>query len=132
MEIYHDVFLPDSEEETNIQFNINQKLYLVAEEISPIVKQVAMHLRNKYKVDIYCMQYEVLKTHQGEYFISTEKILGYDEIKNTTIAKSNVDMNERWNEPVKIKNVIYDAVNKITSGKEDVIFSPAEVYIDLA
>lgn len=131
LQIYHDVFLPDNEEEVNIQFNINQKLYIVAEEISPIVKQVAAHLRSKYKVDIYCMEYEVLKTQQGEYFISTEKILGYDEIKNTTAANRNNNFNTRWNEPVKIKDVISDAVNKMTGGRKDAIFTPADVYSQL-
>lgn len=48
LEIFSNVFLPESEEEEdNIHFNVNQKLYIVAEEISPIVKQMAMHLKNK-------------------------------------------------------------------------------------
>jgi len=131
LQIYHEVFLPDNEEEIKIQFNLNQKLYIVAEEISPIVKQVATHLRNKYKVDIYCMEYEVLKTQQGEYFISTEKILGYDEIKNTNVSNKNNNLNTRWNEPIKIKDVINNAVNKIIAGKTNAIFTPADVYNEL-
>jgi len=132
LQIYHDVFLPDSEEEeTNIQFNINQKLYIVAEEISPIVKQVAMHLRSRYKVDIYCLKYEVLKTQQGEYFISTEKILGYDEIKNTVSKNRNNNLATRWNENVKAKEVISDAVNRITGGRKDAVFTQLDVYNNL-
>ncbi len=131
LQIYHDVFLPDSEEEANIQFNINQKLYIVAEEISPIVKQVATHLRSRYKMDIYCLEYEVLKTQQGEYFISTEKILGYDEIKNNTVTNRNNNLNTRWNEPVKIKDVISNAVNKITGGRKEAVFTSVDVYSEL-
>lgn len=73
-------------------------------------------------VDIYCMEYEVLRTQQGEYFISTEKILGYDEIKNNTVTSKNINVNERWNEPVKIKTVISNAVIKVTGGEKDSTF----------
>jgi hypothetical protein len=133
LEIFRNVFLPESEEGEgdNIHFNVSQKLYIVAEEISPIVKQVAMHLRNKYKVDIYCMEYEVLKTLQGEYFISTEKILGYDEIKNNTVTSKNINVNERWNEPVKIKTVISNAVSTVTGGGNNAIFTTGDIYNEL-
>jgi hypothetical protein len=78
------------------------------------------------------MEYEVLKTQQGEYFISTEKIVGYDEAistinKNKIIGTTSI----RWNEPIKVKTVISDAINRITQGKESVIFTPAEVYNEL-
>lgn len=129
--IFHDVFLPESEDEINIQFNINQKLYIVAEEISLIVKQVATYLRSRYKVDICCMEYEVLKTQQGEFLISTEKILGYDEIGNNSITAKNTNINERWNEPVKIKTVISNAVSKVTGGRKDSIFTTGEIYNEL-
>lgn len=129
--IFQDVFLPESEGEVNIQFNVNQKLYIVAEDISPIVKQVATHLRSRYKVDIYCMEYEVLKTQQGEFLISTEKILGYDEIRTNSINGKNTNINERWNEPVKIKTVISNAVSKVTGGKNNSIFTNGEIYNEL-
>ena len=130
-EIFKNVFLPESEEEYNIQFNVNQKLFIVAEEISPIVKQVALHLRSKYKVDICCMEYEVLKTQQGEFFISTEKILGYDESITAPSNIKNPSVNDRWNEPIKIKDVISNAVVKITGGKNNSIFTTGEVYSEL-
>lgn len=130
-EIFTNVFFPESEEDHKIQFNLNQKLFIVAEEVSPIVKQVASHLRSKYKVNIYCMEYEVLKTQQGEFFISTEKILGYDEITNATIISKNTNMNDRWNEPVKIKTVIINAVNKVTEGRKESIFTTSDIYNEL-
>lgn len=132
VELYHEVFLPDNEEEIEVDFNKNQKLYIVAEQISAIVKQVAVYLRERYGVNVYCMEYEVLKTQQGEYFISTEKIVGYDEV-TSTISKNKVTgtASIRWNEPIKIKTVISDAVNRITQGKENAVFTPAEVYNEL-
>ncbi|SMC19801.1 hypothetical protein SAMN02745134_00943 [Clostridium acidisoli DSM 12555] len=132
IELYHEVFLPDNDEEVKIDFNKNQKLYIVAEQVSAIVKQVAVYLREKYGVNVYCMEYEVLKTQQEEYFISTEKIVGYDDI-TSSISKNKISGTSaiRWNEPIKIKTVISDAVNKITNGKETAVFTPAEVYSEL-
>lgn len=131
LQIYHEVFFPDNEEEVNIEFNRKQKLYIVAEEISPVVKQVAVYLRETYGVDISCMEYEVLKTLQGEYFISTEKAVGYDELKTTVTKGNSSNLNIRWNEPVKIKVVISDAVNKITGRRKDAVFTPADVLCEL-
>lgn len=132
LELYNEVFLPDNDEEAKVDFNKNQKLYIVAEQTSPIVKQVAMYLREKYRVNVFCMEYEVLKTQQGDYFISTEKIVGYDEVIST-VNKNRITVASsiRWNEPIKIKVVISDAVNKIMKGKENSVFTPAEVYNEL-
>lgn len=130
IQIFQDVFLPDSEEAVNVQFNTTQKLYIIAEEISSIVKQVTTHLRSKYKIDIYCMEYEVMKTQQGEYLIATEKIVGYDEVKTLANVNANI-MQERWNEPIKIKTVISNAISKITEGKKDAVFTSIEIYNEL-
>jgi len=131
-ELYNEVFLPDNDVEISMDFNNNQKLYIVAEQISSIVKQVAIYLREKYGVNVFCMEYEVLKTQQEEYLISTEKIIGYDEVIST-VNQNNINGSKsiRWNEPIKIKSVVSDAVNRITGGKIDMFFTPAEVYSEL-
>lgn len=129
MQIFCEVFYPDSGEDINIEFNKTQKLYIVAEEISPIVRQVAIYLRNKYKVDIHCIEYKVLKTQQGEYFISTEKVVGFDDLNISRYQNRAASL--RWNEPVKVKEVIIDAVNRITGGNKEAIFTVSDVYNEL-
>jgi len=40
----------------------------------------ASFLRDKYHMDFSCLKYEVLKSKQGEFFISTEKVVSFTEI----------------------------------------------------
>jgi len=128
-DLYKEAFFPDAEEEPEIELNRHQKLFIVAEEISPVIQEVALYLRDKHTVDISCLEYEVLKSKQGEYFISTEKIVGFTEIgKKHKTAKQSM---ARWSENVKVKDVISDAVIKITVGDKNAIFSAAEVYNEL-
>ncbi|MGM0653375.1 MAG: DUF7669 domain-containing protein, partial [Bacillota bacterium] len=84
---------------------------------------------DKYKVDISCLEYEVLRSKQGEFFISTEKIVGFTEVgKKHKSGKSSV---ARWSGPAKVKDVIRDAVMKITGGDKETTFSPVDVYKEL-
>lgn len=124
-DLYKEVFCPDTGEEIKIEFNRNQKLFIVAEEVSPIVRQVCQHLRTRYKMDISCMEYQVLKSKQGDYFISTERVVGFGEVD--PIKTSSSSSLPRWNQPVKVKTVIYEAVKQITGGNSSQTFSPADV-----
>ena len=128
-DLYKEAFFPDAEEEPVVEFNRNQKLFIVAEKVSPVIQEVALYLRDKHKVDLSCLEYEVLKSKQGEYFISTEKIVGFTELggKGGTGKPTML----RWSEPVKVKDVIRDAVLKITGGDKAVTFSPVDVYNEL-
>jgi len=122
--IYKEVVCPDSEEEIDISFNESQRLFIVAEEISPLVKEVTSHLRNDYGMDITCMEYTVSKSEKGEYIISTEKIVGYETIISKKQRKTSF---ERWSHPVKVKDVIVDAIKAITKGDYSIKFTPVEV-----
>lgn len=127
-QICHEEFFPDSEGELKVEFNKNQKLFVVAEEISPVIRKVASHLRTKYKLNIHCMEYEVLKLQQGEYLVSTEKIVGYDGIE---AGKSPSASLVRWNQPLKVKDVVSDTVTRFTKGENSTTFSQAEIYKEL-
>lgn len=129
-ELHQEAFFSDVEEEYEIEFNKSQKLFIVAEDISLVIQQVASFLRDKYHVDISCLKYEVLKSKQGEYFISTEKVVGFSEIGKKT--KPGVSAYTRWSHPVKVKDVITGVVKKLTGGDKFATFSPAEVYNEAA
>lgn len=58
-EIFKEVYMPDSDEPIAVKFNSKQRLFIIAEEISPIVRQVCIHLREAYGVNINCMEYEI-------------------------------------------------------------------------
>lgn len=70
------------------------------------------------------MEYQVLKSSQGDFFVSTAKVVGFDEVTNSKPPSSNLS---RWNQPVKVKTVIYNAVKAITKGTNDIHFTPSEV-----
>lgn len=132
IQAYRNVFFPDDEadeEGIKVEFNSNQKLFVVAEDVSPIIRQVASYLRTKYQMNIFCIEYKIQKTEQGEYFISTERIGGFEELG---IARKKITTSTRWNQPVKIKNLVHDTVKKITGDNYSNTFSPPDVYKLLA
>lgn len=107
---------------------MSSKSYIIAEEISPAVKQIAAHLRTKYLMNIFCMEYKVLRTEQGEYIVSTERIGGYEDIG---IAKPKSNKSIRWSESVKIKALVKDAAFKITGGDYTKTFTASDMYREL-
>ncbi|NLJ78848.1 MAG: hypothetical protein GX329_05760 [Tissierellia bacterium] len=126
-EIFRDTFYPDDGEGINFIFNRAQKLYIIAEDISPSVKQVATYLRNIHDMDIFCMEYKVLKTQQGEFFISTEKVVGHDDIIKASIDGKGTGSIIRWSGDTRVKDIVSDYINRITGGDRDIIFTQSEV-----
>ncbi len=124
--VFQEAFYLDSDEPPTVDFNRKQRLFIVAEEISPIIRQVTAHLRQQYGVDINCLEYQVHRTKTGEFFISTEERVGYDQA-GPTIGRGSTTPVPRWNEPVKVKTVISEAVIRITNGNPDTTFKPADV-----
>lgn len=125
-QVYQKVFFPDDETSPEVIFNTKQKLFIVAEEISPIVRQVTTHLRSRYKVDIHCLEYQVLKTQQGDYFISTERVVGYEQLSSGITPPD-----QRWKEPIGIREIVMKAVKNITDGENSVVFSPIQVISEV-
>ncbi|WP_066174424.1 DUF7669 domain-containing protein [Bacillus marinisedimentorum] len=121
---FHEVFYPDTQEKSSVEFNRKQRIFIIAETVSPIVREVTDHLRDRYGMEIFCMEYTVYKSSQGEYIISTEQIGSSASVKSST---------GRWNEPVKVKELVYDTVRKLTIYDEgDETFTPAAVYREIA
>jgi hypothetical protein len=86
-DLFKEAFYSDVDEEPVVEFNRNQKLFIVAEQVSPIIAEVALHLREKYNIDISCLEYEILKSKQAEFFISTEKVVGISDIKKIEVRE---------------------------------------------
>ncbi|WP_234404762.1 PDDEXK family nuclease [Paenibacillus bouchesdurhonensis] len=61
LQAFKDVFHPDGEDDIQIEFNRNQKIFIIAEEVTPIIRQVTSHLRTKYQMKIFCIEYKVYK-----------------------------------------------------------------------
>ena len=125
-ELHQEAFFADAEEEPEVEFNKSQRLFIVAEEVSPVICQVVSFLRSHH-VDISCMEYEILKSKQGEFFISTEKIIGF-----AGAVEKSEKTHSRWIHSIRVKDAIYQKVEKLTDGDKSVIFSPVEVYNEAA
>jgi len=124
LQVYKETFYPDSADNIEITFNKNQKLYIIAEEISPVVREVSNYLRTKYMIDINCLEYKVSKSKQGEYVISTEKIVGYNLIKKERSALKSL---ERWSHPEKVKDIIINAIKEKTKDNYSITFTPSDI-----
>ncbi|WP_031517504.1 DUF7669 domain-containing protein [Desulfofalx alkaliphila] len=124
-EIFAEVYMPDNDEPISVRFNTKQRLFIVAEEISPTIRQVCIYLREVYGVDINCIEYEILRTQQDDFIVSTSRVVGYGSAENQN------DVGVRWKEPVRVKTVISDAIEKLTQGKDNITFTPSEVIREL-
>lgn len=130
-EIFQEVFNIEDDSIKEVVFNRKQKLYIVAEEVSPIVRQVSEHLRDTYKVNINHLEYQVLRTKEGEYLLSVEKTLGFDINRNNNI-KSGINVSTTgWNGSEKVKDIIYREVIDFTKGNKTVIFAPKDIIKSL-
>jgi hypothetical protein len=124
LQVFQEAFSPDAEEEVNVEFNRGQKLFIVAEEITPTIRQVASYLRTNCHVDIYCLEFEVLKSKQGEFFISTEKIVGLENVSKT---KPGVKSVAKWNEAVRVKDIVPVAVSTYLNDNSASTFKPTDI-----
>lgn len=118
---FKSIFYPDDDEEPIFDFNKKQRMFIIAEEIPTVIVQVAQYLR-EYKFDIFCIKYTVHKTEQNEIIVSIERIVGNEEILTRITGNDN-----RWNEDIKIKDVVYKTVQSITNNDYSKIFSPVDV-----
>ena len=122
MQKYQEIFCPDSEEQPEVNFNQAQKLFIVAEEISPLIREVSIHLRNYYGIDINCIEYKISKSKKGEFIVSTEKVVGYERVDSKKPNAQN-----RWSHNIKVKDIIIEAIEGITKNDYSVTFTPSDI-----
>ena len=125
-QIYQEVFNIDNAVDNENIFNHRQKLYIVAEEVSPVVCQVSEYLRDMYNMNVNHLEYEVLRTKDGEFLISVEKTLGFVKPKVSTGKGGIVVSGSRWSGTEKVKDVIHKGILEFTHNDNTVTFSPKD------
>lgn len=125
-QMYQDIFYPEGEMDQEVIFNRKQKLYIVAEKVSPVIRQVSEYLRDFYNMNLNHLEYEILRTTDGEYLISVEKTLGFDKPSVNEIKGTGASI-VRWNEPIKIKDVISQEIYELINGSNKATFTPSDV-----
>lgn len=101
VDIHSTIFYPDNDEVVKVKFNTTQRLFIIAEEVSSIVKEVVRYLNQKGNLNISCLEYEMYKTEKYEFFISTERVEGFENI--SARSRGDVVPSVRWNEDIKLK-----------------------------
>lgn len=126
-EVFQEVFNIEDDSIKEVIFNRKQKLYIVAEEVSPIVRQVSEYLRDTYKVNINHLEYQVLRTKDDEYLLSVEKMLRFDSIIKPGVNQSS----SGWNRNERVKDIVYREVSLFTKEDKTVIFTPKDIIKEL-
>lgn len=130
-QIFKCVFYPDVDEEIPIQFNVRQKLFVIAEEITPGIRDVSRYLSTVGRLDITCVEYDVYKSADGSVFIGTERESFQTESAGVTRERS-VASTDRWNGGLPVKEVVKRAVDLITNRSIDAEFSPKDVVEEIS
>jgi hypothetical protein len=125
-EIHQEVFNLDLSVDFGKIVNRRQKLFIVAEEVSPIVKQVSEYLREAYGINIFHLEYEVMRTKNEEIIISIEKTLGFDLPASAT-RQVPVTSSSRWNYSEKVKDIIHRGVLGFLQINSAATFAPKDI-----
>lgn len=127
-EIHKLIFYPDDELMRETKFNQKLRLYIVAEEITRTVKDVVKYLSNC-GLNINCMQYEVYKASNGEFYISTEIDEADTLVTKPNGARTNLS---GWNGDIPVKQIVKSAVEEVLKVKSDGIFTGKEIIKEIA
>jgi hypothetical protein len=128
-QIHLEVFNIDNGIERDDFFNRRQKLYIVAEEVSPIIRQVSEYLSDKYKININHLEYEVFRTKDNEFLISVEKTLGFDSRLQS--APKSISDSSRWSGTERVKDVIHKGVLEFLGSDPAKTFAPKDIIKSL-
>lgn len=132
LEIYREVFNLQEDECDKLAFNMNQKLYIVAEQTSLSVRQVCEYLRNNFKMNINILEYQVLKSKDDEFLLSVNKKLGFDDGFDKEYSNNKISITRsKWNGDEKVRDIIYKGVLDFTKGDKNITFQPKDIINNL-
>lgn len=126
-EIHQEVFNLDLSVDFEKIVNRKQKLFIVAEEVSPIVRQVSEYLREAYHMNVFHLEYEVMRTKDEQIIISIEKTFGFDRPVIDVTKHGPVSSNTRWNYSEKVKDVIHRGVLEYIQSNIVSTFTPKDI-----
>lgn len=102
--------------------NQRQRLFVAAEAIPPPVSRVCRFLRTSHGVDVNCVEFSVFQTEAGETLVSSEWIVGHEDVETAKRVPGH-----RWSGEKPVKQVVWEAVQELTQGEKSLVFSPKDV-----
>lgn len=116
-----EIFTTEFETEEMPALNQRLRLFIAAEDIPPSIIRVCRFLRMSHGLDINCIEFSAYRTESGEIIVSTEAKVGREDLVGPKQSTS------RWSGDKPVKEVVWEAVEKLTQGDKNRIFSPKEV-----
>ena len=116
------VFLDTFEADDLPSFNQRQRLYVAAEEIPLGVARICRFLRMSHGIDVNCIAFSFYQTESGEMFVSSEAIVGQEDI-----LPPKKKVVKRWSGAKSARQVVWEAVQDVTRGDREYVFSPKEI-----
>jgi hypothetical protein len=117
-----DLFFDTFELDEIPSLNQLQRLFVVAEEIPPPISRVCRFLRMSHGVDVNCVKFSIYKTESNEILVSSEIIVGQEEV-----VAPKKSLSDRWTGEKPVKQVVWEAVQKVTKNDKNHIFSPKDI-----
>jgi hypothetical protein len=78
-------------------------------------------------MDISCIAVSIFKTKSGEVLVSTEVIVGDENINAPKAQRQPASQNSRWSGDKSVREVVLEAVQQLTRGDTNVEFTRKEV-----
>jgi len=119
---FRETFLAGDEITPLPQFNQQQILFIVAEEIHPRVAEVARYLRERARLDVRCVAFSVYRATSGEILVSVDTVVGEEAIS---------DGNGTWSGDKTASELVYETAQKLLSQPGKDTFRPSEVYHEI-
>mgnify|MGYP000457007678 CR=1 FL=1 len=118
LENFHKEFFGIHDESISVSWNKSSKLVVVAQEITPEIKQTSLYLRKK-GVEIYCMEFKYFINESNNRIISSDFVIGDENFIKQKIS-SNAQL------PKTTKEIFFS--NLDDNGK--IVFSKIFEFID--
>jgi len=119
---FGDAFMEAFEAEEVPSLNQKLRLFVAAEEISPSVSQVCRFLRMSHGVDVNCIKFSVYQTESGEILVSSEAIVGQEEV-----IPPKKPLTPRWSGEKPVRQIVWETAEELTKGDKSFTFSPKDV-----
>lgn len=90
LETYHAEFFSDSlQEKSSISWNKKNRMIIIAQEITPDIKQTTIFLRKK-GIDIFCLEFKYFVNDNNDKIISSDYVVGYDNYLKQSISTTSL------------------------------------------
>ena len=106
------------------------RLFVAAEEIPNSVAEVCRFLRQSLGLNISCVSYKAYRDAENNTLVDSSIIVGVENIAEKSSIKGTsqiANSSSGWNGDIKVKDIIWQAVSDLNTGKENFVFTPKEV-----